>query len=267
MLQSFFILHVGCFVDIFQSIIMGIVEGFTEFLPVSSTGHMIVTADFLGIKQDSVTKAYEVIIQFAAILAVVLNYKDKFSPKKIALWMKLAVAFFPLGLIGFLFAKQVKALFDVQIVAVMFIVGGIIFLVIEKLYKPKEHFIDDVEKVSYKQALWIGIAQVFALIPGTSRAGATIVGAMMVGLTRKASAEFSFLLAFPVMCATTGYDIVKHHNEFNDSNLLVLGVGFVVSFIVAYLTIKLFLKFLEKFTFVSFGIYRIIFGVALLLIY
>lgn len=266
MLQ-FFKLKIGQCVDIFQSIIMGVVEGFTEFLPVSSTGHMIVVGDFLGIKQDSVTKAYEVIIQFAAILAVVLNYKEKFSPKKIALWMKLAVAFFPLGLIGFLFAKQIKALFDVQIVAVMFIVGGIVFLVVEKLYKPQEHFIDDVEKVSYKQALWIGIAQVFALIPGTSRAGATIVGAMMVGMTRKASAEFSFLLAFPVMCATTGYDIVKHYNEFNDSNLLVLGVGFVVSFVVAYLTIKLFLKFLEKFTFVSFGIYRILFGVALLLVY
>lgn len=253
--------------DIFQSVIMGVVEGFTEFLPVSSTGHMIVLSDFLGIAQDSVTKAYEVIIQFAAILAVVLNYKDKFSPKKIDLWMKLAVSFFPLGLIGFLFAKQIKALFDVKIVAVMFIVGGIIFLIAEKYYKPQEHFVDDVEKVSYRQALWIGIAQVFALIPGTSRAGATIIGAMMVGLTRKASAEFSFLLAFPVMCATTGYDIVKHHNEFSDANWLVLGIGFVVSFIVAYVTIKLFLKFLEQFTFVSFGIYRIIFGVVLLYAY
>ncbi|MDD2385052.1 MAG: undecaprenyl-diphosphate phosphatase [Sulfurospirillaceae bacterium] len=253
--------------DIAQSIIMSVVEGFTEFLPVSSTGHMIIMADFLGIKQDSVTKAYEIIIQFAAILAVVLNYKDKFSPKKIDLWIKLAVAFFPIGAVGFLLAKQVKALFSVEIVAVMFIIGGIVFLIVEKLYQPKEHFVDDVEAVSYKQALWIGIAQIFALIPGTSRAGATIVGAMMVGLTRKASAEFSFLLAFPVMCATTGYDIVKHHNEFSDTNWLVLGVGFVVSFIVAYLTIKLFLKFLEKFTFVTFGIYRIVFGIVLLMIY
>lgn len=253
--------------DIFQSIIMGIVEGFTEFLPVSSTGHMIITADFLGIKQDDVTKAYEIIIQFAAILAVVLNYKEKFSPKKIDLWMKLAVAFFPIGAVGFLFAKQIKALFSVDIVAVMFIIGGIIFLIAEYYYKPKEHFIDDVEKVSYKQALLIGIAQIFALIPGTSRAGASIIGAMMVGLTRKASAEFSFLLAFPVMCATTGYDILKHHGEFSDTNWLVLGIGFGVSFIVAYATIKLFLKFLEKFTFVTFGIYRIIFGVLLLTLY
>ncbi|MDD3343092.1 MAG: undecaprenyl-diphosphate phosphatase [Sulfurospirillaceae bacterium] len=254
--------------DIIQSVIMGIVEGFTEFLPISSTGHMIIVGDWLGVKQDSVVKAYEIIIQFAAILAVVLNYKEKFSPKKIDLWMKLAVAFFPLGVVGFIFAKQIKALFSVEIVAIMFIIGGIVFLVVEKWYKPKEHFIDDVEKVSYKQALWIGIAQVFALIPGTSRAGSTIIGAMLVSLTRKASAEFSFLLAFPVMCATTGYDLVKHRHElFTDANFTVLLVGFVVSFIVAYLTIKLFLKFLEKFTFVGFGIYRIFFGVLLLIMY
>lgn len=254
--------------DILQSVIMGIVEGFTEFLPISSTGHMIIVGDWLGVKQDSVVKAYEIIIQFAAILAVVLNYKEKFSPKKITLWMKLAVAFFPLGAVGFLFAKQVKAMFSIEIVALMFIIGGIIFLVVEKFYKPKEHFIDDVEKVSYKQALWIGVAQVFALIPGTSRAGSTIIGAMLVGLTRKASAEFSFLLAFPVMCATTAYDLVKHRHElFTDANFTVLVVGFVIAFIVAYATIKLFLKFLEKFTFVGFGIYRIVFGLALLAFY
>ncbi|MFA6789009.1 MAG: undecaprenyl-diphosphate phosphatase, partial [Arcobacteraceae bacterium] len=128
-------------------------------------------------------------------------------------------------------------------------------------------FIDDVEKVSYKQALLIGIAQITALIPGTSRAGSTIIGAMIVGLTRKASAEFSFLLAFPVMCATTGYDLLKHYNDFTTSNLIVLLVGFVVSFIVAFLTIKLFLKFLEKFTFVAFGVYRIVFGLILLIFF
>jgi len=249
---------------ILDSILLGIIEGFTEFLPISSTGHLIVASEFLKIDQTNVTKAYEVIIQFAAILAVILNYKDKFTPKKIELWKKLILAFIPIGAVGFVFSHQIKAMFDIKIVAIMFIVGGIIFLIAERFYKEDQHSIDDVEQVSYKQALYIGLAQIAALIPGTSRAGSSIIGAMFVGLSRKASAEFSFLLAFPVMCATTGYDILKHYQDFNDANLVVLAVGFVVAFAVAYLTIKLFLKFLENFTFVAFGIYRIIFGLALL---
>ncbi len=251
---------------IFESIILGIIEGFTEFLPISSTGHLIVTSEFLNIDQTAVTKAYEVIIQFAAILAVVINYSDKFSPKKIDLWTKLFISFLPIAAVGFVFADQIKALFSVEVVAWMFIVGGVIFLIVERFYEEKEHFIDDVEKVTYKQAIWIGLAQIAALIPGTSRAGATIIGAMLVGLNRKASAEFSFLLAFPVMCATTGYDLLKHYKDFTDANLLVLGVGFVTAFLVAYLTIKLFLAFLQRFTFVAFGIYRIIFGCLILLV-
>ena len=253
--------------QIFDSIILGIIEGFTEFLPISSTGHLIVASEFLGLKQDNVTKAYEVIIQFAAILAVILNYPDKFSIKKIELWKKLILAFIPIGVVGFLFSSQVKAMFSIEIFAIMFIVGGIIFLIVEKFYDEKKSHIDDVEKVSYKQALWIGIAQIFALIPGTSRAGSTIIGAMLVGLNRKASAEFSFLLALPVMTATTAYDLLKHYKDFSDANLIVLAVGFVVSFFVAFLTIKLFLKFLQNFTFVAFGIYRILFGILLLIIF
>ena len=253
---------------IFDSVILGIIEGFTEFLPISSTGHLIVASHFLGIDQNSVTKAYEVIIQFAAILAVVFNYKDKFTLKKIDLWTKVFLAFLPIGIVGFIFSHQIKELFSIQIVAIMFIVGGIIFLIVEKFFIPNEtYLIDDVEQVTFKQSLIIGLAQVFALIPGTSRAGSTIIGALLVGLSRKASAEFSFLLAFPVMSAVTAYDLLKHYHEFSDANLLTLAVGFVVSFIVAYLTIKLFLAFLEKFTFVSFGIYRILFGVALLIIF
>jgi len=253
---------------IFDSIILGIIEGFSEFLPISSTGHLIVASEFLGIDQTSVTKAYEVIIQFAAILAVVLNYKEKFTLKKIELWRKLILAFIPIGAVGFLFSHQIKELFSINVVAVMFIVGGIVFLLVEKLYIPKERTLtDDVEAVTYKQALLIGIAQIFALVPGTSRAGSSIVGALLVGLSRKASAEFSFLLAFPVMSAVTGYDLLKHYHEFSDANLMVLGVGFVVAFFVAYLTIKLFLRFLEKFTFVAFGLYRILFGIFLLLLF
>ncbi len=253
---------------VLDSIILGIVEGFTEFLPISSTGHMIVVSEFLGLEQDNVNKAFEVIIQFAAILAVVLTYPSKFTFKHVNLWTKVLVAFLPIAALGFLLSKQVKELFSIEIVAWMFIIGGIVFLIVEKFYKEETTHTLDVENVTYKQAAWIGFAQIFALIPGTSRAGASIIGAMLVGLNRKTSAEFSFLLAFPVMCATTAYDILKHHNELIDgANLLNLSVGFVVAFIVAFLTIKLFLKFLEKFTFVAFGIYRIIFGVLLLIIF
>jgi undecaprenyl-diphosphatase len=253
---------------IYDSIILGIIEGFTEFLPISSTGHLIVASEFLGINQTSVNKAYEVIIQFAAILAVILNYPSKFTFKHINLWTKIAIAFLPIAIIGFIFSKQVKALFSIDVVAIMFIIGGIIFLIVEKFYDESKHTTSDVENVTFKQAIIIGIAQIFALIPGTSRAGSTIIGAMLGGLNRKASAEFSFLLAFPVMCATTGYDLLKHHNElFMDTNLINLLIGFIISFIVAFITIKLFLKFLENFTFVAFGIYRILFGIFLLLIF
>ena len=253
---------------ILDSIILGIIEGFTEFLPISSTGHLIVASQFLGIDQTEVTKAYQVIIQFAAILAVVINYKEKFTIKKIDLWSKIFLAFIPIGVVGFIFSYQIKELFSIQVVAIMFIVGGVIFLLVEKFFIPNEtYLIDDVEQVTLKQAMIIGFAQIFALIPGTSRAGSTIIGALLVGLSRRASAEFSFLLAFPVMSAVTAYDLLKHYNEFSDANLTTLGVGFVVAFFVAYITIKLFLVFLEKFTFVAFGIYRIVFGVALLIIF
>jgi len=253
---------------IIDSVILGIIEGFTEFLPISSTGHLIIASHFLGIEQTNVTKAYEVIIQLAAIFAVFFTYKEKFTLEKLGLWKKVFIAFLPIGAVGFLFSTQIKALFSINIVAIMFIVGGVIFLLVEKFFIREEHeLIDDVEQVSLKQTLWIGFAQIFALIPGTSRAGSTIIGALLVGLSRKASAEFSFLLAFPVMAAVAGYDLLKHYKEFSGESLITLGVGFFVSFIVAYLTIKLFLKFLEKFTFVAFGIYRIVFGVLLLLFF
>ena len=140
-------------------------------------------------------------------------------------------------------------------------------MILEYFYKEERQTIDDVESLTYKQAAWIGFAQMFALIPGTSRAGSTIVGALILGLSRKAAAEFSFLLAVPVMLATSGYDLLKHYDEFSQDGLLTLAIGFVVSFVVAYYTMKFFIKFLEKFTFVSFGIYRILFGVLLLTLY
>lgn len=251
--------------DIFQAVVVGVIEGFTEFLPISSTGHMIVASHFLGVPQNSVTKAYEVIIQFAAILAVMLIYREKISFKKTILWQKLFLAFFPLAITGFIFKDQIKTLFSISVVAWMFIVGGIVFLIVEYFYKNKEMHYSDVEETSYTQALWIGIAQIFSLIPGTSRAGATIVGGLLVGLDRKTSAEFSFLLAIPVMIAVSGYDLLKHYSEFADAQWAAFLTGFIVAFIVAYATIKLFLSFLQHFTFVVFGLYRIIFGIVLLL--
>jgi len=251
--------------DIFQAVIIGFIEGFTEFLPISSTGHMIVASKFLGLPQDAAIKAYEVIIQFAAIIAVMIIYREKLTFKKVDLWMKILAAFLPLAIVGFIFKDQIKALFNVEIVAWMFIIGGIVFLIVEYFYKEKEMHIHDVEKVTYTQALWIGFAQLFSFIPGTSRSGATIIGGLLAGLDRKASSDFSFLLAIPVMAAVSGYDLLKHYQDFADANLLPFVVGFVVAFVVAYITIKLFLAFIQKFNFVPFGIYRIIFGVILLM--
>ena len=227
---------------------------------------MIVASKWLGVSQDHLTKAYEVIIQFAAIMAVLLLYKEKISFKKIVLWQKLFVAFLPLAVVGFIFKDFIKTLFTIEVVAWMFIIGGIIFLVLERYYDEKQSHTVDVEQVSYMQALWIGIAQIFSLVPGTSRAGATIVGGLLVKLDRKTAAEFSFLLAIPVMAAVSGYDLLKHYSEFADANWSAFVIGFFTAFVVAYLTIKLFLAFLQRFTFVAFGWYRIIFGVLLLTI-
>ena len=252
--------------DILQAVIIGVIEGFTEFLPISSTGHMIVASRFLGIEESALIKAYEVIIQFAAILAVMLIYREKITLRKADLWIKLFVAFLPLAVVGFIFKDQIKTLFNVQTVAWMFIIGGIIFLVVEYFYKEKEMHVKEVEKVSMGQALWVGIAQICSLVPGTSRAGATIIGGLLAGLDRKSSAEFSFLLAIPVMAAVSGYDLLKHYQEFAHANWGAFMVGFLVAFAVAYATIKLFLAFIQRFTFVAFGIYRILFGIILLMI-
>ncbi|WP_392384886.1 undecaprenyl-diphosphate phosphatase [Marinomonas primoryensis] len=250
--------------DILHSVILGLVEGVTEFLPISSTGHMIVVSQWLGMEQTEGNKAFEVIIQLAAILAVVANYKERFTFKHTRLWCQVFVAFLPVAVVGFLLRHQIKELFSVSVVAIMFIVGGVIFLITEKVIKGKKASVEQLENLSFKQALWIGFAQIFALIPGTSRAGSTIVGALLVGLSRKASAEFSFLLALPVMMAASGYDLLSNYKAFSGEQLLPLVVGFVVAFVSAFVAMKLFMAFLDKFTFVAFGWYRIVFGALLL---
>ncbi|HIC78863.1 MAG TPA: undecaprenyl-diphosphate phosphatase [Sulfurovum sp.] len=252
--------------DIIQAIIIGIIEGFTEFLPISSTGHMIVASEFLGIEQTAVIKAYEVIIQFAAILAVMLLYRDKINLKEIDLWTKLMAAFLPLAIIGFLLKDWIKEIFVIETVAWMFIVGGIIFIIVEYFHEDEEKESKEVEDVTWFQAMAIGFGQVLSLVPGTSRAGATIIAGMLSGVNRKASTEFSFLLAIPVMTAVSGYDLLKHYQDFAGADMTAFVVGFVVAFVVAYITIKLFIVFLQRFTFVAFGIYRIVFGIILLMI-
>jgi undecaprenyl-diphosphatase len=253
--------------EIIQAIIIGIIEGFTEFLPISSTGHMIMAGHFLGIEESAVTKAYEVIIQFAAILAVILLYREKINLREIDLWTKIMVAFLPLAIIGFLLKDWIKMLFDQhQIIAWMFIVGGVVFIVVEYFHKEKRATAIEIEDLTWMQTIVIGFGQVLSLVPGTSRAGSTIIAGMLSGVSRKASTEFSFLLAIPVMMAVSGYDLLKHYHEFMGANITAFAVGFVVAFIVAYATIKLLIVFLQRFTFVAFGIYRILFGVMLLMI-
>lgn len=251
--------------DIFQAAILGIIEGLTEFLPISSTGHLIVVSEWMGLAQTEQNKSFEVIIQVAAILAIFSHYKEKFSLEHLKLWINVAIAFVPIGLIGFLFHHQIKELFTLSTVAWMFIIGGVIFLIMEKFYNEGTHRTRNIEDLSVKQAFWIGIAQMTALIPGTSRAGASIVGGIMLGLDRKTAAEFSFLLALPVLLAASALDLLKNYQEFANTSWMPLLVGFVMAYLVAYLTMTIFLKFLEKFTFNAFGIYRIIFGTVLLI--
>ncbi len=250
--------------SIFESIVLGIVEGITEFLPISSTAHMIIVSTLLGLKQTMQNVAFEVIIQLGATLAIVWIYLDKINFKEINLWKKVTLAFFPLAVTGFLLRYQIKELFTVQTAAWMFIVGGIVFFIVEKIYSEEKVKVSDVEKVSLKQALIIGFFQVFALVPGTSRSGATIVGGMLSGLSRKTAADFSFLLAIPTMFAASGYEFVKNISSFKDQNLIILSVGFIVSFLASYIAVKLFLKYVQKYTLNAFGIYRIIVGVILL---
>jgi undecaprenyl-diphosphatase len=250
--------------DFIQAIIIGVIEGVTEFLPISSTGHMIIASHYLGLGQSDVMKAYEVIIQFAAILAVMLIYEKEIRWEKRHLWYKLFIAFLPLALVGFLLKDWVKSLFSVEVVSGMFIVGGVLFLVVEYFYKLEEHPHKEVSEVTYKEALFIGLAQLFALIPGTSRSGATILGGMLLGLNRKVASDFSFLLAIPVMGAVTAYDFLKHYDAFVSLNASAYWVGFGVAFVTAFITVKLFLHFIQRFSFVPFGLYRILFGCYLL---
>jgi undecaprenyl-diphosphatase len=252
-----------------ETIIIAIVEGLTEFLPVSSTGHMIITSRILGIEKDEFTKLFEVAIQLGAILSVVVLYWNKFFPlNRKGFYLKLIVAVLPALLLGFIFSKKIDELLESPLtVAITLLVGGIILLFIDNLFQTPT--VEEDEQITLKQALIIGFWQCLAMIPGTSRSAASIIGGMQQKLTRNLSAEFSFYLAVPTMAAATGYKLLKAWKESpelltNTDNLFSLFVGSMVAFVVAMLAIKFFIGFLQRNGFKLFGWYRIVVGLALL---
>ncbi len=255
--------------SIFDSIIIAIIEGLTEFLPISSTGHMIIASSFMGIAKDDFTKLYEVAIQLGAIMSVVVIYWKKFFPlNRWNFYIKLIVAVIPALVLGFIFSKKIDALLESPLtVSITLLLGGFVLLFIDKLFKT--HTIERDEQISLSKAFMIGIWQCLAMIPGTSRSAASIIGGMQQKLTRNLAAEFSFFLAVPTMAAATGYKLLKAYQESpellkNKENLTSLGIGNLVAFLVAILAIKFFIGFLQKHGFRLFGWYRIIAGIVLL---
>ncbi|EAL5963084.1 undecaprenyl-diphosphate phosphatase [Campylobacter jejuni] len=249
------------------ALILGIIEGLTEFLPVSSTGHMILGATILGININEFWKSFLIIIQLGSILAVIFVFWRKLF-QELDIWLKLAVGFFPTGIIGLFVAKYLNALFNSWMVAFMLIFGGVVFILIELTHKNKQYRINSLEEISFKQAFYIGLFQSLAMIPGTSRSGASIIGGLLLRFNRKVAAEFSFLLAIPTMIIATAYSIYKEPKLLSNINSLIpLGIGFITAFVIAVLVIKFFLKFISKFNFIPFGVYRIILGIVYLFIF
>lgn len=242
--------------NLFDATILGIIEGITEFLPISSTAHLILGAKVLNLPQTDFVKSFEIIIQLGAILAVVTLYFKSFFNLEIL--KRLTLGFLPTAIIGLLVYKRVKEyLGDISIVLWALLIGGILLIIFELYNKRKVE--KGIDSISLKQSFIIGLCQCVAFIPGVSRSAATIVGGMMQGVSRTAIAEFSFLLAVPTMCAATGLDILKNKDALMHSgNLGALLVGFVVSYIVAIVAIKGFLSFVKKHDFIVFGVYRIL---------
>jgi len=252
-----------------QSIIIGIVEGLTEFLPVSSTGHMIITEKILNIAEDDYSKMFTIAIQLGAILAVVVLYWRKFFDfKNWKFYAKIAAGVVPALILGFLFSERIDSLLESSTtVAVSLLLGGIVLLFIDNVFKNPQ--IDKEEDISFFKAIMIGIWQCIAMIPGVSRSAASIIGGMQQKLTRSAAAEFSFFLAVPTMLAATGYKLLKYYQDyggFTSNEIKQLAIGNVVAFVVAVLAIKFFIGFLKKHGFKIWGYYRIVVGILLLIL-
>ena len=245
-----------------KALILGIVEGLTEFLPVSSTGHLILASELLDFN-DERGKVFSIAIQTGAMLAVVWEYRERFFRIDPALYRNLIVAFLPAAVIGLLFSKYIKAvLFHAVPVALAFIVGGVVILLVERRsFTPR---IDDTKAMTWVDALKVGIAQCFALIPGTSRSGATIIGGMLFGLSRKAATEFSFFLAVPTLVAAGAYDLWKNRALFSMDDLGMFGVGLASAFASAFLVIRWLVRYVATHDFRPFAWYRIAFGLLIL---
>jgi len=257
--------------DTLQSIIIAIVEGITEFLPVSSTGHMIITSSLMGIEKDNFVKLFEIAIQLGAILSVVVLYWKKFFDfSKWQFYIKLLISVIPALILGKLLSEKIDGLLESPTtVAISLLVGGIILLFVDKLFT--QHTITEEKDITYTNGFIIGIWQCLAMIPGVSRSAASIIGGMQQKLTRSAAAEFSFFLAVPTMAAATGYKLLKtfttHPEILKDKhNLMLLGLGNVVAFLVALLAVKFFIGYLQKHGFKIFGWYRIAVGIIVLIL-
>lgn len=253
---------------IFQAIIIAIVEGLTEFLPVSSTGHMIITTSIMGISADKFTKLFTIAIQFGTILSVLVLYWRKFL-QNFNFYLKLIVAFIPAAIFGVLLSDWIDSLLEnVIMVAVMLILGGIVFILIDKWLSRSEDKAD--EELSYLKVLKIGCFQCIAMIPGVSRSAATIIGGVTQGLSKRQAAEFSFFLAVPTMFAATCKKMLDYYKEgtsLSSTEWSLLGIGNLVGFIVAIIAIKSFINYITKNGFKVFGYYRIIVGAAILILY
>ena len=249
----------------FQAIIIALIEGLTEFLPISSTGHMILASTIMGIDEDTFVKTFEISIQLGAIMAIVMLYAKRFL-QSLTIYYKLAVAFFPTAVVGFLAYDFIKTyLFNSIVVAISLIIGGIVLILIDKKVVSRESETNVLENLDYKHAFFIGLIQCFAMIPGVSRAAATIIGGVFNGLDKKQATEFSFLLAVPTMFAATGYDLLKTPITFSNDEFFLLGLGLIIAFLSAWLAVKLFLKMVDQYGFKHFGYYRIIIGIVFLL--
>lgn len=244
-------------ITIFSAVILGIVEGFTEFLPISSTAHLILASRLLSIAQSEFTKTFEIAIQSGAILAVVVLYWRTLL--RWAALKRVAAAFIPTGIIGLALYPFVKnqLLENTAVVLFSLALGGVLLIVFERLFQEKTG-LAEIEDISYRKAIGIGLFQSVAMIPGVSRAAATIVGGMLLGIPRAVIVEFSFLLAVPTMLAATGFDLVKNAGAFSPSELGVLAIGFTTSFLTAVFGIKLLLQYIRRHSFTVFGVYRIL---------